>query len=320
MNAPINVADANNPVIVEIMRRRKLIQNGQVLSEQPTKLGLVIEGGGMRGVISGGVLVAMERLGLTEVFDEVYGESAGAVNACYFLAGQADFGASIYRDNLSSRKFVHPLRFGRILDLDYAIDEVVGRIKALDCERVKRSRSKLFVSLTNTQEGTRRIVDFQNEDIPLLTLLKATAAIVPLYNKSVVIQGVPYTDGGITDPVPVRNAVNSGCTHILVLLTRDPSFVSRGFTRAERIVVNYLLKGWNDGFINAFYNVRWKRLNESRDIAFGRSGSNANVKIGVICPSVGSPAVSRTSRDHRVLDGAMNESLNKTLDLFGWRS
>ncbi|MDP2996870.1 MAG: patatin-like phospholipase family protein [Bryobacterales bacterium] len=320
MKAPLNIADANNPVILEIMRRRKLIQNGEVLSEQPTKLGLVIEGGGMRGVISGGVLVAMERLGLTDVFDEVYGESAGAINACYFLAGQADFGASIYRDNLSSRKFVHPFRFGRILDLDYAIDQVVGKIKALDCEKVKRARSKLFVSLTNTQDGTGRIVDFQNENIPLLTLLKATAAIVPLYNKPVVIEGVAYADGGITDPVPVRNAVNSGCTHILVLLTREPSFVARGFTWLERIVVDRLLSGWNDSFVNAFYNVRWKRLNESRDIAFGRSGSNSKVEIGVICPSAGSPGVGRMSTDHRVLDRAMDESVKETLHLFGWRS
>src|SRR5207244_13520104 len=52
------------------------------------KLGLVIEGGGMRGVISAGSLLALDLLGFREIFDEIYAASAGGVNAAYFLSGQ----------------------------------------------------------------------------------------------------------------------------------------------------------------------------------------------------------------------------------------
>src|SRR5215471_7011063 len=73
----------DHPVVKEIERRLGLLREGRALSGLSTKLGLVVEGGGMRGVVSGGSLIAMERVGLSSVFDEVYGESAGAINACY---------------------------------------------------------------------------------------------------------------------------------------------------------------------------------------------------------------------------------------------
>jgi len=59
------------------------------------KLALVVEGGGMRGAVSGGGLQALHDLGLRDVFDCVYGSSAGAINATYFLSGQRD-GVDIY--------------------------------------------------------------------------------------------------------------------------------------------------------------------------------------------------------------------------------
>ncbi len=52
------------------------------------RLGLVVEGGGMRGCISGAMLMALHDLGISDVFDVVYGASAGAINATYFLTGQ----------------------------------------------------------------------------------------------------------------------------------------------------------------------------------------------------------------------------------------
>ena len=111
----------------EIERRLGLLKEGRELSGPNTKLGLVVEGGGMRGVVSGGALIAIERVGLTSVFDEVYGESARAINACYFLAGKAAFGGWIYLEDLTSFRFINPLRRGRTLDVDALIDEVMER-------------------------------------------------------------------------------------------------------------------------------------------------------------------------------------------------
>src|ERR1035438_807636 len=147
------------------------------------KLGLVVEGGGMRGVYSGGVLVAMEGMGLTGVFDEVYAESAGATNSCYFLAGQAKYGSAIYLDDLTSLRFVNPFRLGRIIDIDFAIDVVVKSVKPLDVARVLASGSGLHIAITSALNGDARLVDAKRDGIPLLTLLKASTAIAPLYNR-----------------------------------------------------------------------------------------------------------------------------------------
>ena len=61
-------------------------------------------------------------MGLSGVFDEVYGCSAGAVNACYFLSGQGAYGTTIYYQNINNRKFIHPLRLWKIVDLDFLFD------------------------------------------------------------------------------------------------------------------------------------------------------------------------------------------------------
>lgn len=64
------------------------------------KLGLVVEGGGMRGCVTGGGLQALSDLGMRDAFDAVYGSSAGAINSTYFLSGQRE-GVHIYHDHIA---------------------------------------------------------------------------------------------------------------------------------------------------------------------------------------------------------------------------
>ncbi len=313
----LNVASPDNPVIREIQRRLTLIRRGQDLSDLGTKLGLVVEGGGMRGVTSAGTLVAMEQLGLSSAFDEVYGESAGAINACYFLALQAAFGGRIYLEDLTSLSFFNPVRVNKILDMDFLVDHVMTRVKPLAVDKVMESRSKLFISITNMDEGTARVVNVKEERPPLLRLLKATAAVIPLYNKSVMLDGFPYADGGITDPIPVTDAMNNGCTHILVLLTRPYGFKLEEFDGVERMVLKVLLRRWNRRFVDAFFNIRYRRYNEARDIAFGDVPAARGVNLAVLCPTPGMPAVARTTISRRRLTVAMEHSIGGTLRLLG---
>ncbi|MGC9972054.1 MAG: patatin-like phospholipase family protein [Bryobacteraceae bacterium] len=310
-----NIACRNNPVIMEIKRWAEMLRRGQSLAGLPTKVGLVIEGGGMRGVYSGGVLVALESLGLKDVFDEVHAESAGAINACYFLASQTEFGASIYLDDLSRPEFINFLRIRRVLDMDY-LDWVMSEPKRLNVDAVRNSRTRLFVSLTDASNGQTRRIDVSKENLDLRVVLKATAAIVPLYNSAVELDGARYVDGGIANPVPVRDAIDSGCTHILVLLTRGTRYTPRGFNRLERFCVDRLLKGWSERFVEVFYSVRWRRYNEARQIAFGTNVVDANVKMAVICPDEMTPRVSRLTRRRSELVAGMESMRVKTLQIF----
>src|SRR5579871_2481947 len=65
-------------------------------------IALCVEGGAMRGVVSAGMVSALEELGLVTAFDAVYGSSAGAINAAYFLAGQARLGTTIYFEDINT--------------------------------------------------------------------------------------------------------------------------------------------------------------------------------------------------------------------------
>jgi predicted patatin/cPLA2 family phospholipase len=312
-----NSGGPENAVVKEIVRRcLEGITDDSHRVNGGAKLGLVVEGGGMRGVYSGGVLVAMEQMGLTSVFDEVYGESAGAINSCYFLAGQAKYGSAIYLDDLTSLRFVNPFRIGKIIDLDYAIDVVVKFVKPLDVGRVLASRSGLHIAITSALTGEARLVDAKREGIPLLTLLKASGAIAPLYNCPVLIDGIPYVDGGITNPIPVRSAIEDGCTHILVLLTRPPDFVSPGYTAVERFCMAPLFRSWTPAFVNVFYEQQHQRYNATRAVAFGKDRGRGGVNIAVIGPDAKSPAVSRATVLRGRLQAAMDDAMRKTRDVF----
>lgn len=316
--APQNMAWPGHPVIQAIGDRLNGSgRRGRGLSAD-TKLGLVVEGGGMRGVLSGGALVAMEELGLTEAFDEVYGESAGAINGSYFVAGQAALGCRIYLEDIPNSRFIDPLRLHRILDMDFLIDEVIAKAKPLDPTRVVGSRSRLLVSLTNAADGTGRVIDVGEAKAPLLRILKATAAIILFYNRAVEVDGGWYVDGGIADPIPVRNAIATGCSHILVLLTRPPGYRDKPFRAPSWLAARFLLGNkWHPSLLQTLFREKYKRYNASRDLAFGRTQPERPVSIAVICPDGDTHGVTRLTRDPTRLRDAMMVSRQRTLETFG---
>ena len=268
----------------------------------------------MRGVYSGGVLVALDELGLNSVFDEVYAESAGAINACYFLSGQASMGIRIYTEDLQTLRFLNPLRARSIINIDYVTDVVLAHVKPLDMNAVLASKSNLFVAITNALDGSPRLVDVKHENLPLSTLLKATTAIVPLYNRAVILDGIPYVDGGISNPIPICSALDAGCTHILVLLTRPPDFQMLPSSGLQQFALSLMLRGWRQEFVKKYYTERLQRYKLARDLALGRTPCQAS--IAVIGPGPESPPLSRTTISPRKLGRAMQDALRRARAVF----
>ena len=93
-------------------------------------IALVIEGGGMRGVVTGGMVSELQDLGWGDVFDSIHGSSAGACAAAYFAAKQSEFGTSIYYEDINNKNFINKLRLKKVMDADYcvAIDEAENRL------------------------------------------------------------------------------------------------------------------------------------------------------------------------------------------------
>ena len=140
-NAAVSQLDPHHPVLRVLGERA---QNGSAprARTDPHRVALVIEGGGMRGVVSAGMTCALERLGLTESFDLVVGASAGAFNGAALIAGLASHGPVTYAGPLASREFVNPARILRgrpVIDVEYALNYSSPDIDAARHERVLNS-------------------------------------------------------------------------------------------------------------------------------------------------------------------------------------
>lgn len=222
------------------------------------KLGLAVEGGGMRGVISAAMLACLEDRGLVHAFDWVYGCSSGAVNAAYFpTAENLWYPASIYYEDLTTSEFLSYWRAatGRsMLDLDFAYNTVVGSIKPLDYDKVLASPVGLTIGITLVDKlVTLPATGFRSKE-ELRSALIASAWLPLAVRGTGEYRGERAIDGGILTALPFHLAVADGCTHVLSLGTKPMSPVRNPVNSATKYAVwylNRLHKGLGDGYLRA---------------------------------------------------------------------
>jgi predicted patatin/cPLA2 family phospholipase len=279
------------------------------------KIGLVIEGGGMRGVCSAGAAVALEHLGLTQVFDEVYGTSAGVMNASYFVAGQGALGIRIYYENMIRREIVNRLRLWKVLDLDLLFDSAIVVEKPLRLDVILSARPKLFVALMDAVTCASVVIDAQAHGQDLLATLKAATALPVFYNRVVPIEGRPYMDAGLVNPFPLADAISRGCTDVLVLLTRPAGYRYPGPSRVSRWLFDRICARGNARLADVFARCH-ERDAEARDLAFGRTPAPAGVNIATICTD-DEDIVELLTADPKVLHAAAVSSGRNLLRIFG---
>jgi predicted patatin/cPLA2 family phospholipase len=280
------------------------------------KFALIVEGGAMRGIISSGALLALEALGMTDVFDDVYGCSAGAINAAYFVAGQAAVGTTIYYEEAIEPRFLNPLRVWKIGDVDYLADTIISRLKPLDVRAVTTSPTRLHISITDARTAESLLVDVRNVGATLPLLLKASAAIPLLYNRVVAIDGRHCVDGGCANPLPVQEAIAGGATDLLVLLTRAAFYVEEPPTPLQRWLFRKAFPAMNDLLFETITAVH-HRANAARDLAVGRRRPPRPLSIAAICPDVTDGNMARATRNRRRLKEAATASATRTFAAFG---
>lgn len=188
---------------------------------------LAVEGGGMRGAVSSGMLLALEQLGLRDSFDEVVGTSAGAIAGAFFVTKKGTTGSALYYTALNSPRFVDRRRLvrdGAILDLDYLIDEAFEQ-SGFVWQDLLDSDVPLFATVSPTDpENQTRSFPVGGSVSFAKSVLAASAALPVLSGFSREINGETYVDGGMLEAVPWQAAVERGATHVLVAR-------SRGFNR-----------------------------------------------------------------------------------------
>src|SRR5262252_3996207 len=211
----VTVYGVNPASTIDLLKERADCWRQGSPSPDGRKVALIVEGGAMRGVISCAALMGLEDLGMTHIFDEVYGASAGAVNAAYFLAGQAAYATTIYYQKINNTRFIRRLWHRKIVDIDDLFDSIIAGDRPLRIEKVLSSRSRLFITIADAATGEAFLGLAQTSDTPLLTLLKASTAIPLFYNGLVTVNGRECFDGALINPLPVQDAIAAGCTDLL---------------------------------------------------------------------------------------------------------
>lgn len=243
--------------VVQLLRSR--LEAGSVPGHRadPYRLGLVVEGGGMRGVVSGGMLAGLEQMRVRPAFDVVYGASAGAIGAPFFLADQAIYGLEIYYNRLNAADFIdyrRALAGSPILSVDYLIDEVVRSDKHLAVDRVLEGATELKIATSAVDRNRCELLGGFDEPEELYRALRAAVALPLITGDPVEIDGRRFMDAALTEPIPFPSAFEDGCTHVLCLLSRPigaedtpPNFLKRmTFGRAIRSLSDELAALYED--------------------------------------------------------------------------
>ena len=299
--------------VVELLRNRKH-SGWRAGGHGDRKLALIVEGGGMRGVLSAGSLLAVDLLGYRACFDEIYATSSGAVNAAFFLSGQGSSGIRVYFDDINNRHFYNPCRLFKIVDVDYVYDYVVPQVKKLDERVLKNSATDLLFSMTEVNSGKNVLKSVKSSRETVAKMLKASSALPVLYNKTVTLDGEQYVDGGISCTVPIRQAIDNGCTDILVLVTKPHGYIPSAPSAFERSMMRIMM-GWRFPNVAKTFSGKADTALENRLIAAGDTVIDG-VNVATVFPSQQELIVGRTTVDRNRLIRGAELMARKTFRLF----
>lgn len=295
---------------------KKRCQERKEGSQSGLKTALVLQGGGMRGVFGAGVCSALQEIGYTEGFDQVYGVSSGALNEAYFLSGQAAYGATIYYQDINNKNFINLWRFRKIVDIDFLVN-VIANVKPLNVKTLRSSSTLLNIVLTQVSTGKAVIFTNKCGNTDILSILKASAAMPFAYDVPVTIEGVGYLDGGTPCPIPVVEAIDGGCTDILVVLTRPRDF-KPGSTKGilNRCWIEPRIKKHGNNFYHAFRKRHEKHAEQLRIIKGEKTYHGKKANIVALFPEK-SLNIGRMTKKTHILKNAAIDGAVKTLRLFG---
>ena len=191
--------------------------------EKEIRTGLVLEGGGMRGIYTAGVLdVLMEN---KIVFDGVIGVSAGAIHGCSMVSGQNGRSIRYYKNYHKDKRFMsfhNWLRTGDLVDEEFCYHIIPEELDPYDNEAFLKSETKFYVTCTNLETGKAEYIRMQDmfEDIDYL---RASAS-MPYVSRIVEKDGMKLLDGGCSDSIPLSQFIKMGYNRNVVVLTRPRGY------------------------------------------------------------------------------------------------
>lgn len=185
-------------------------------------VGLVLEGGGMRGVYTGGVLEYFLEHEL--FFPYVIGVSAGACNAASYISRQKGRNKQVTIDLVDHPNYLSYKNFLRnkeLFGMDFIFDEIPNKLVPFDYDTFERIEQKFIIGTTDCITGNPYYIeksDCQPKEIS--KVLKASSSL-PLMAPIVKYNGFNLLDGGVSDPIPINKSIEDGNKKNVLILTRN---------------------------------------------------------------------------------------------------
>lgn len=185
---------------------------------------LVLQGGGMRGMYTSGVLDAFMDNGV--YINNIYAVSAGCYNAMSYLSRQKGRTFRVNTTYLNDKRYINVTKAftnGNAFNVDFIFNEVNNELDPFDYEAFKKYCGEFYAVSTDCETGEAfyaRVKDIKED----AEYVKASAAL-PLFTRLVKVDDRVLTDGGIADGIPLRKAIEDGFTTPVVILTRPKGCV-----------------------------------------------------------------------------------------------
>lgn len=184
------------------------------------KIGLVLEGGGMRGLFSAGVLDALLELKELSI-NGIVGVSSGALFGVNYVSKQKERAVRYNKKYADDKRYMglHSwITTGNAVNKDFAFYELPYKLDVFDNETFKKAETDFYVVMTNVESGKPEYVLIEDA-FAQMEYLRATSAL-PFASKIIEINGKKYLDGGISDSIPIDFCESLGYDKIIAVLTR----------------------------------------------------------------------------------------------------
>lgn len=198
--------------------------------------GLVLEGGGMKGLYTAGVLdYLMEK---DMYFAKCYGVSAGACHLCSYISKQKDRAHRISLDYLDDKNYCSVRSFittGDLFNVDMCYRQIPDRLNPYDYKQAANYEGNSFSVATNIQTGKAEYFPMKEMHRDIVGV--QASASLPLVSRNVKIGNGLYLDGGFSDAIPIRKSIEDGNSKNLVVLTKEVGYVRKPASKSTLALV-----------------------------------------------------------------------------------
>ncbi len=240
------------------------------------KVGLVLEGGAMRGMYTAGILDSL--LDTNIKIDGIIGVSAGALFGVNYCSKQKGRSLRYNKKYINDPRYMSVkslLKTGNIVNTEFAYYEMPFKLDPFDEEAYSKSKTDFYAVITNIRTGKAEYKKIINCSIQI-DELRASGS-MPFVSTPVKIDKEEYLDGALADSIPVLKCQEMGYDKIIVVLTKPLTY--RKKKRPAFLAKMYYRKYPN--LVNAI-NTRYLKYNETLDIIIDKENKK---EIFVFRPS-----------------------------------